>query len=180
MGSIVNILNKGKATDVDHLVSQRLKMRRLLLGFTQQELGAAVDVSIQQVQKYENGVNRISCGKLYNIAAFLNVSVAYFFEPIGILNSKFDYAVAQEQEEYHPICAKHENTIYDSPDGNFQNAANNHNVDGNNILETFYLLDKDIVALLKACNSITKKQIRTRIIELVRSLIELSTDDTCS
>ena len=55
--------SKGRADDIDRLVSKRLKTRRIMLGLSQQDLGAAVDVSIQQVQKYEKASNRISSGK---------------------------------------------------------------------------------------------------------------------
>ena len=50
---------KGRADSVDKLVSRRLKMRRMILGLSQNDLGKAVDVSIQQVQKYEKATNRI-------------------------------------------------------------------------------------------------------------------------
>ncbi len=71
---------KGRADHIDHLVSKRLKTRRIILGLSQQELSAAVAVSIQQVQKYEKAVNRISSGKLYSFAKFLKVPISYFFE----------------------------------------------------------------------------------------------------
>ncbi len=72
--------SKGKADNVDKLVSRRLKMRRVMLGMSQQDIGRAVDVSIQQVQKYEKATNRISSGKLYTIAKFLKVPITYFYE----------------------------------------------------------------------------------------------------
>lgn len=72
--------SKGKADNVDKIVSRRLKMRRVMLGMSQQDIGKAVDVSIQQVQKYEKATNRISSGKLYTIAKFLKVPITYFYE----------------------------------------------------------------------------------------------------
>lgn len=72
--------SKGKADNIDKLVSRRLKMRRVMLGMSQQDIGKAVDVSIQQVQKYEKATNRISSGKLFTIAKFLKVPVTYFYE----------------------------------------------------------------------------------------------------
>jgi transcriptional regulator with XRE-family HTH domain len=71
---------KGRADNIDRLVSQRLKMRRMMLGLSQQDLGQAVEVSIQQVQKYEKASNRISSGKLFTLSKFLKVPVSYFFE----------------------------------------------------------------------------------------------------
>ena len=72
--------SKGKADNIDKLVSRRLKMRRVMLGMSQQDIGKAVDVSIQQVQKYEKATNRISSGKLFTIAKFLKVPITYFYE----------------------------------------------------------------------------------------------------
>ncbi len=71
---------KGRADNVDRLVSRRLKMRRMMLGLSQQDLGRAVDVSIQQVQKYEKATNRISSGKLFAFSKFLKVPVTYFYD----------------------------------------------------------------------------------------------------
>lgn len=71
---------KGRADNVDKLVSYRLKMRRIMLGLSQHDLSKAVDVSIQQIQKYEKATNRISSGKLFAFAKFLKIPVTYFFD----------------------------------------------------------------------------------------------------
>jgi transcriptional regulator with XRE-family HTH domain len=55
-------------------------MRRLMLGISQVELAAALDLSFQQVQKYEKGTNRIGASRLEHISRFLQVPVAFFFE----------------------------------------------------------------------------------------------------
>ena len=61
-------------------VGDRLRMRRLALGLSQRELGEALDISFQQVQKYEKGLNRISASRLQQIADFFGVTPGYFFE----------------------------------------------------------------------------------------------------
>ena len=55
-------------------------MRRVLLGMSQEKLGEALDLTFQQVQKYEKGTNRIGASRLQQISATLNVSAAFFFE----------------------------------------------------------------------------------------------------
>jgi transcriptional regulator with XRE-family HTH domain len=65
---------------VDAHVGERIRIRRTELGLTQEDLSRQIRVSYQQVQKYETGANRISAGRLYEIASELGVSVAYFFE----------------------------------------------------------------------------------------------------
>jgi transcriptional regulator with XRE-family HTH domain len=68
------------AHSVDIHVGQRLKERRLILGLTQTDLAKRVDISFQQIQKYELGKNRVSASKLWGIAQILDVPVGYFFE----------------------------------------------------------------------------------------------------
>lgn len=67
-------------TDADRHVARRLRERRISLGMSQQRLARAVGVTFQQVQKYENGSNRISAGMLYELAAALAVPVAHFYD----------------------------------------------------------------------------------------------------
>lgn len=74
-----NAYSEEKADPVDKNVGQRLKMRRIMLGLTQQDIGKAVNVSIQQIQKYEKASNRISSGKLYAFAKLLDVPINFFF-----------------------------------------------------------------------------------------------------
>ena len=68
--------------DTDRLVAERLRHRRLMLGMTQQQLARTIGVSCQQSHKYETGENRISMGRLYQIAGALGVEIGYFFEPV--------------------------------------------------------------------------------------------------
>ncbi|MFC4273457.1 helix-turn-helix domain-containing protein [Sneathiella chungangensis] len=68
------------AKRVDDHVGERIRERRTMMGLTQEHLAKALDISYQQVQKYETGANRVSAGRLYEIAKRLEVDVAYFFE----------------------------------------------------------------------------------------------------
>ena len=65
---------------VDTHVGSRLRQRRALLGMSQTDLGKAVGLTFQQVQKYERGFNRISSSRLFEFAKVLDVPVAHFFE----------------------------------------------------------------------------------------------------
>jgi transcriptional regulator with XRE-family HTH domain len=65
---------------VDEHVGTRIRLRRTLLGLTQEQLAAALNISYQQIQKYETGANRISAGRLYELAQRLDTEVAYFFD----------------------------------------------------------------------------------------------------
>ncbi len=68
---------------VDVHVGQRIRRRRWMVGMTQQQLGQAVGIKFQQIQKYETGMNRVSASRLYEISKALDVPVAFFFEAVG-------------------------------------------------------------------------------------------------
>lgn len=68
------------ATEIDQHVGARLRIRRQLVGMSQEALGERLGVSFQQVQKYERGSNRVSASRLYFLADALGVPVSYFFE----------------------------------------------------------------------------------------------------
>jgi transcriptional regulator with XRE-family HTH domain len=68
---------------VDVHVGIRIRMRRAVLGMSQQKLAKALGLSFQQVQKYESGSNRVSASQLYDISRALGVPVGYFFDDIG-------------------------------------------------------------------------------------------------
>jgi len=65
---------------IDIHVGSRLRMRRMMLGMSQEKLGEAFGLTFQQVQKYEKGTNRISASRLQQAAQMLDVSVPFFFE----------------------------------------------------------------------------------------------------
>ncbi len=65
---------------VDLHVGNRLRMRRTLLGLSQEKLGEAIGLTFQQVQKYERGLNRIGASRLWDISKILDVPISFFFE----------------------------------------------------------------------------------------------------
>ncbi|SDH58611.1 helix-turn-helix domain-containing protein [Roseospirillum parvum] len=73
-------LPSGQPNPVDVHVGARLRLRRTLLGMSQERLGAALGLTFQQVQKYERGANRIGASRLWDLSRVLDVPVAYFFE----------------------------------------------------------------------------------------------------
>ncbi len=71
---------KIKTSAVDVKVGERLKIRRSELGLSQKDLADMLDISFQQVQKYERGMNKVSSSKLYSISKVLKTSIGYFFD----------------------------------------------------------------------------------------------------
>lgn len=72
-----------KANEIDALVGKRLRLRRVMLGISQDELARRLGLTFQQVQKYELGTNRISASRLYQLAEILDTTVAWFFDNLG-------------------------------------------------------------------------------------------------
>ncbi len=68
---------------IDRHVGERIRLRRTELGLTQEQLAEALDVSYQQIQKYETGANRISAGRIFEISRKLAVDIGYFFTDLG-------------------------------------------------------------------------------------------------
>ena len=69
-----------RANDTDRHVGVRIRERRVMLGLSQQQMADLIGVTYQQAHKYERGINRISAGRLYEIAQVLGVPIGYFFE----------------------------------------------------------------------------------------------------
>ena len=70
----------GVSDPVDIHVGSRVRLRRTLLGLSQEKLGEAVGLTFQQIQKYERGANRIGSSRLFDLSKVLDVPVSYFFE----------------------------------------------------------------------------------------------------
>lgn len=89
-----------------------MRLRRMMLGITQEKLGEAVGVTFQQIQKYEKGTNRIGAGRLWTISKTLTVETGYFFdglplkEAAGFSDEKpqpaeFDFVATAEGLQLH-------------------------------------------------------------------------------
>jgi transcriptional regulator with XRE-family HTH domain len=78
---------------IDVMVGKRVRLRRVQLGLSQTELGKKLGVTFQQVQKYENGANRVSCSRLYEISTALDVPIVFFF--MDSTRASLELAVAE-------------------------------------------------------------------------------------
>ncbi len=129
---------KSRTNYIDTHIGRHLKNRRIMLGLSQQDLGDAVDVSVQQIQKYEKATNRISSSKLFSFAKLLNTPVVEFFRGIDEDESS---VFAEDQDEFSS--------------------------------ENALIPERELLALIRAFNSIGDPNVRKKIIELARSLSEL-------
>ena len=75
--------SQGSPNPIDVHVGSRIRLRRTLLGMSQERLAEAIGLTFQQVQKYEKGANRVSSSRLYDLAGILDVPLAYFFDEMS-------------------------------------------------------------------------------------------------
>ena len=81
--SVVYTVPKKQANPIDAQVGNRVRLRRMLVGMSQERLGELLGLTFQQVQKYEKGVNRIGAGRLFEVSRILGVTIEYFYEGVN-------------------------------------------------------------------------------------------------
>lgn len=86
---------------VDHQVGRRIRQARRDAKLTQEQLGKMIGLTFQQVQKYEKGVNRISAGRLFEIAHALGITITYFYEGVDEL-METSPAVSVHEDDHPP------------------------------------------------------------------------------
>jgi transcriptional regulator with XRE-family HTH domain len=79
---------KLKADDRDKIIGARLRSRRKLLGMSQRDLGDVIDITFQQIQKYENGKNKIGAARLMDFCNALKVPITFFYAGLGDIGEK--------------------------------------------------------------------------------------------
>jgi len=90
---------------IDLHVGSRVRLRRKFLGKSQDALAGHLDLTFQQVQKYERGLNRISASKLFEVARALQVPVAYFFEGYDDSEATGAFAPSRSEQTVHDFLA---------------------------------------------------------------------------
>ena len=86
---------KKSTGSIDIEIGSRVRMRRISIGMSQEKLGDLLGLTFQQVQKYEKGTNRISVGRLVDIATILGVGIHFFFD--GVKSGKTETGFAEEE-----------------------------------------------------------------------------------
>jgi transcriptional regulator with XRE-family HTH domain len=121
-----------------------VRLRRALLGLSQEKLGEAIGLTFQQVQKYERGANRIGASRLFDLAQVLDVPVSFFFDDMPATVPPLDPALASRR-----------------PSGLAEEPAG---------FETDLLGRRETLDLVEAYFAISDPQIRRRVYELARTL----------
>jgi transcriptional regulator with XRE-family HTH domain len=140
---------------VDVHVGKRLKLRRTLVGMSQERLGELLGVTFQQIQKYERGANRMGSSRLFAIGRILNTPIAWFFDemeedPFG---APAQHGLAEERSRFQFGPAARPRAVPDTPVEN-----------------------RETLELARAFNRIGDPTIRRRLFELTRALADMQDD----
>ncbi len=138
----------GKPSPVDVHVGGRVRLRRIMLGMTQEKLGNAIGITFQQIQKNERGTNRIGSSRLYQLSQVLDVPVSFFFDDMPD-------AVEGRRSARRPQLAEAEGTAY----------------------EVDTLAKRETLELVRAYYRIKSPKVRERIFQLAKTLAKPSGPD---
>lgn len=151
---------RGGPSDIDRYVGKRLKIRRNLLGWSQEELASKIGITFQQIQKYEHGTNRISAGKLFEFAQVLKTSITFFFEGAdtsGQTTSK-SYAVSDDgQAGFSSVQT---------------DLAKNEEISAG--LPMDILEKRETTEIIQAYYAIDDPQVRDRLLQFIKSVAQSS------
>lgn len=137
----VERLPPGVPSPVDIHVGSRVRLRRTLLGLSQEKLGEAVGLTFQQIQKYERGANRIGASRLFEFSRILDVPVSFFFDDMS--------------ERVSGVDGSSQVGMADQPQAS---------------LEPDPLTRRETLELVRAYYRISDPLIRKRVFELTKSL----------
>jgi transcriptional regulator with XRE-family HTH domain len=136
-----------KPNPIDVHVGRRLRLRRTLLGMSQERLGQLLGLTFQQIQKYERGVNRIGSSRLYELGQILDVPVSFFFDDMADGEGAQDLlapGLAEEPAEF----------AFDEP-------------------QAPRFDKRETLELVRAYNRIADPAVRKRLFELTKALANL-------
>ncbi len=136
---------ESRASPIDAHVGSRIRLRRTLLGMSQERLGEALGLTFQQVQKYERGVNRVGASRLYDLSRVLDVPIAFFFDDMP-----------------EPLASTHGGQAYRRVGG----FAESQEAFGDEMMNR-----RETLELVRAYYRITDNAVRKRVFELIKSLM---------
>ena len=132
--------NARRSNPIDAHVGSRVRMRRMLLGLSQEKLGELLGLTFQQVQKYEKGANRIGASRLFDLSHVLGVPVQFFYdEAPAAITDAHTAATGMAERASEPYVAD-------------------------------VLSSRDSIELNKAFARISDARVRRAVVELVKSL----------
>ena len=143
---------KKQPSSIDAHVGSRVRLRRMLIGMSQEKLGELLGLTFQQVQKYEKGANRIGASRLFDISQILAVPVSYFFDD-----------VPDEVASSHRLTNGNGAAVIGHVNGHYKDLES-----GPHMME--FVSSAEGFQLIRAYTKITDPRVRKRVLDLVKSL----------
>jgi len=135
---------EGRPSPIDVHVGSRIRLRRTLLGMSQERLGEALGLTFQQVQKYERGVNRVGASRLFDLSRVLDVPISFFFDDMpDSLTTSFGVPASRRSSSY----------------------TESHDGFGDDTLNR-----RETLELVRAYYRITDPALRKRVFDLIKSM----------
>jgi len=135
---------EGRPSPIDVHVGSRIRLRRTLLGMSQERLGEALGLTFQQVQKYERGVNRVGASRLFDLSRVLDVPISFFFDDMP-----------ESLAATYGGPAARRSTGFSEAQDSFSDDALNR---------------RETLELVRAYYRITEPAVRKRVFELIKSM----------
>lgn len=141
---VVGAEKESRPSPIDVHVGSRIRLRRTLLGMSQERLGEALGLTFQQVQKYERGVNRVGASRLFDLSRVLDVPISFFFDdmPDSLANT------------YGGQATRRTGGFSELQDGFADDALNR----------------RETLELVRAYYRITDPAVRKKVFELIKSM----------
>lgn len=135
---------EGRPSPIDVHVGSRIRLRRTLMGMSQERLGEALGLTFQQVQKYERGVNRVGASRLFDLSRVLDVPISFFFDDLP----------ENLASTYGPQVGRRTAGLSEMQDGFTDDSLNR----------------RETLELVRAYYRITDPAVRKRVFELIKSM----------
>lgn len=137
---------ESRPSPIDTHVGARIRLRRTLLGMSQERLGEALGLTFQQVQKYERGVNRVGASRLFDLSRVLDVPISFFFDDMP-----------------EPLSGMHGAGNTTRAAGGFSERQDSYGTDE-------AMNRRETLELVRAYYRITDPAVRKRVFDLIKSM----------
>lgn len=141
---VVGAEREGRPSPIDVHVGSRIRLRRTLMGMSQERLGEALGLTFQQVQKYERGVNRVGASRLFDLSRVLDVPISFFFDDLP----------ENLASTYGSHTSRRSSGFSEMQDGFTDDALNR----------------RETLELVRAYYRITDPAVRKRVFDLIKSM----------
>ncbi|QDH17080.1 helix-turn-helix domain-containing protein [Swingsia samuiensis] len=167
-----DVKNTASASPVDVHVGNRIRLRRTLMGLSQEKLAEALGLTFQQVQKYERGANRVSASRLHDLSHILDVPVGFFFDD---MQDKKPTSIEKKETSIEPMAwsggfAEEQATFSGPKPHSSSSSSSVPRLFETPVDEAALFSRRETVDLVRAYYRISDKTVRNKFVDLMKSL----------